>query len=582
MQNFVHNFGSFLKNTWSGLRLLPSLRTSHIPHVLESFTRRDLILVLIFAVVITTAGGFLIFASNDGLSAGLPDYGGEHVEGLVGQPRFINPVLAPASSVDTDLAKLVFGQLLKFDKNLTMMPDLAAGLPDISADQKVYTLKLKPGLTWHDGRPILADDVVFTIGVIQANDYESPLKTNWSRVKVEKIDDLTMKFTLREVSASFITNFTVGILPKHIWENSSPNNFRLSDSNLRPVGSGPYSIREIKKTSDGTIKSMVLRANDNYHEGKPFIDRITLKFYNDYDALVNAYQGKEISALGYVPFDKKAFIEPSSRYNQFKVSLPQYQAAFFNLQKSTIGADKAVRQALWLATERQQILDDVYLGFAKDAYSPILEGNLGYNPGIKEATHASLEEAAAILDKAGWVMDPQTNVRTKNKKPLEFTLATNNFVLNIKTAQILQGQWSRVGANVKLVIVSSSDLEQQYIRPRNFDVLLFSENTGADPDPFAFWHSSQSRDPGLNLAGFTHADADRLLTAARQTNDVAVRAQNYMQFQNIIAAEVPAIFLNSAVYVYHMPKKIQGVQLGTIIHPSERFLDIKNWYIETK
>ena len=562
--------------------MLPNLRKAQIPHILENFTGRDVLLTIIFAALFLTSGGFLIFGSTESIDNGLPDYGGEHVEGLVGQPRFINPVLAPASSVDTDLARLVYGQLLKFDKDLKLVPDLALNLPEVSADKKIFTLRLKPDLVWHDGKPLRADDVIFTIGVIQNQDYESPLRSNWSRVRVEKIDDLTLRFTLREVSASFITNFTVGILPKHIWENTSPLNFRLSDNNLRPIGSGPYALREIKKTSDGTIKSISLRSNENYHEGQPYIDRLNLKFYNDYDALVAAYQAKEINGLGYVPFDKKAFIQPSSRYNQFKINLPQYQAAFFNLQKSPIVQDKAVRQALWLSTEREQIINEVYLGYAKQAFGPILEGNLGYNPEIKERTHADIDEAVGILEKSGWLMDPEANVRMKNKKPLEFTLATNNFVLNIKTAQILQSQWSRVGANVHLVIVSSSDLEQQYIRPRNFDVLLFSENTGADPDPFAFWHSSQSRDPGLNLSGFTNQEVDRLLTAARQTDDVNIRTQNYMQFQNIITNEIPAIFLDSAVYVYNVPKKVKGIELETIIHPSERFTDIRNWYIETK
>ncbi|HYE22701.1 MAG TPA: peptide ABC transporter substrate-binding protein [Verrucomicrobiae bacterium] len=582
MQNFVHNLGNFFRNSWQGLKLLPNLRKAQIPHILENFTGRDVLLTIIFAALFLTSGGFLIFGSTESIDNGLPDYGGEHVEGLVGQPRFINPVLAPASSVDTDLARLVYGQLLKFDKDLKLVPDLALNLPEVSADKKIFTLRLKPDLVWHDGKPLRADDVIFTIGVIQNQDYESPLRSNWSRVRVEKIDDLTLRFTLREVSASFITNFTVGILPKHIWENTSPLNFRLSDNNLRPIGSGPYALREIKKTSDGTIKSISLRSNENYHEGQPYIDRLNLKFYNDYDALVAAYQAKEINGLGYVPFDKKAFIQPSSRYNQFKINLPQYQAAFFNLQKSPIVQDKAVRQALWLSTEREQIINEVYLGYAKQAFGPILEGNLGYNPEIKERTHADIDEAVGILEKSGWLMDPEANVRMKNKKPLEFTLATNNFVLNIKTAQILQSQWSRVGANVHLVIVSSSDLEQQYIRPRNFDVLLFSENTGADPDPFAFWHSSQSRDPGLNLSGFTNQEVDRLLTAARQTDDVNIRTQNYMQFQNIITNEIPAIFLDSAVYVYNVPKKVKGIELETIIHPSERFTDIRNWYIETK
>lgn len=582
MQNFVSGSSSFLRNAFKGLKLLPNLRKAQLPAVLDSFTRRDVYLIAVFAVLIIVSGGFLVYSSTDRVNIGDPDFGGEHTEGLVGQPRFLNPVLASASSVDTDISRLVYGQLLKFDKDLQLIPDLAAGLPDVSPDLKTYTIKLKPNLTWHDGKPLRADDVIFTIGLIQNPEYESPLRSNWSRVKVTKIDDFTLTFTLREVSTSFVTNFTLGIMPKHVWENTSGLNFRLSDSNLSPIGSGPFAIREIKKTSDGTIRSLTLKANEDYYEGRPFLDRVVVKFYNDYDALIAAYQAKEISGVGYVPFDKKAFIQQTNRYNEFRVNLPQYQAAFFNLQKSPIAQDKAVRQALWLATERNQILNDVYLGLGNEAYGPILEGNLGYNPEIKEKTHSDLTEAITILEKSGWIMDPQTNVRMKNKKPLEFTLATNSFVLNIKTAQILQSQWSRVGANVHLAILSSSDLEQQYIKPRNFDILLFSENTGADPDPFSFWHSSQSRDPGLNLSGFSNAQADQLLTSARQTNDVNARAQSYLQFQKIIADEIPAIFIDSAVYVYYLPRKIQGVDLKTVIHPSERFLDIKNWYIETK
>jgi peptide/nickel transport system substrate-binding protein len=161
-------------------------------------------------------------------------------------------------------------------------------------------------------------------------------------------------------------------------------------------------------------------------------------------------------------------------------------------------------------------------------------------------------------------------------------LATNNFVVNVKTAQMLQSSWQKLGVTVNLIIVSPQELQQDYIRSRNFDALLFFENTGADPDPYPFWHSSQARDPGLNLAGFSNAESDRLLTTARQTTDVAVRTQNYIQFQNIILNELPAVFLNNVVYAYNVPDDLQGLNLDTIIHPSERFLNINKWYLNTR
>lgn len=579
MNAYLKHFVAFLSDSWKGLRLLPGLRRNQVPLVIESLTKKDFITLAAFAAVILAAGGFLLFGANGGFG-NTPDYGGEFSEGLIGQPRFINPVLAYSSSLDTDLSKLIYGQLLKFDKKLLLNPDLASELPIISPDQKTYTLKLRDGLKWQDGKPLTADDVLFTITLIQDPEYESPLRANWSRVKVEKVDDLTLNFKLREVSASFITNFTVGILPKHIWEGLPATSFRLSDLNLRPVGSGPFAVREIKKTADGTIKSLTLRSNDYYYQGRPFLDRIIFKFYSDQEDLLSAYHSKDINAMGYVPFDKKAFVEPGSRTEQYRINLPQYQAVFFNLPKSPILSDKSVRQALWLATDRQAIINEVYNGFAQPAYGPILEGNLGYSQKVKDATHFSLEEAATILTKGGWTLDPNTNIRTKNKTALEFNIVTN--VQHVKTAQILQSQWSKIGANIQLTVVSPADLEQQYIRPRNFDALLFSENTGADPDPFAFWHSTQVRDPGLNLSGFSNQEVDKLLTAARQTNDVNVRTSSYAQFQTIITGEIPAVFLDSAVYVYNVPKKLKGIELTTVIHPSERFMDINRWYINTK
>ena len=573
-----------------GLKMLPRVRVRHLPQIFESFSKKDFTFLAAFAGIFLLAGGFLVNTYFYSGSSNTPAFGGEHIEGLVGQPRFINPVLAASSSVDSDLSRVIYAQLLKFDKDLQLQPDLAAALPEVTPDQKNYTIKLKPQLKWQDGSPISADDVVFTIQTIQNPSFESPLLTNWSRVKVEKVDDLTVKFTLREVSASFITNFTLGIIPKHIWEGLSPNNFRLSDSNLRPVGSGPYSVREIKKTADGTIRSMTLKANSQYYDGSPFITYLTFKFYPDEQNMIAAFQSKDIQSLGFVPFDSKMSLGGSDKANQYQINLPQYQAVFFNLPKNPMLAEKGVRQALWLATNRDEIISNVYLGSALPAYGPILPGNLGYSDKPKQATHYSLQEAGDILTRAGWQLDTTNNTRfkmvTKGKdkvrQNLEFNLATNVSPLNVKTAEILANQWSQIGASVHLVIVSAADLQDQYIRARNFDALLFSENTGPDPDPFPFWHSSQSHDPGLNLSGFSNATADKLLTDARQTNDVTVRTKDYEQFEDLITQEIPAIFLDSAVYVYTKPKKEQGFTLQSMVYPSERFLDVNHWYIETK
>ena len=587
MWNFWLQIKNFFVNLGNGLRLLFKLKRQQIPQILENFSQKEFYVLLATLALIILSGGFLLIQGFSEQGPG-PHVGGELTEGLVGQPQFINPVLALTSSVDTDISRIVYAQLLKFDQNQNLAPDLALALPEVGKDQKTYTLHLKPDLKWQDGKPLNADDVMFTITTIQNPDFESPLRPNWTRVKVVKVDDLTLTFQLREVSASFMTNFALGIIPKHLWESLSPRNFRLSDMNLKPVGSGPYTIREIKKTSDGNIKTMTLRSNSNYYQGESYISTLTFRFYDDYDGLINAYQGKEIQSLGYVPFDKKAFLADNDKVNQYRANLPQYEAVFFNLKNSLL-QDKSLRQALWLATDRTPIINDVYNGNTAPSYGPILPGTLGYNAAIESSVHLDLDEARSILEKAGWVLNPETNIREKTTgktatnpgvaKPLEFNLAlSGSLVLNVKTAQILQAQWAQIGVKVNLIVVGPNDLETQFIRPRAFDALLFSENVGSDPDPFPFWHSTQARDPGLNLSGLNNTEADKLLTDARQNSDPASRTKDYLRFQEIINGEIPAIFLVRSLYIYNVPKKIQGISLENIVQPSERFLDINHWY----
>ena len=569
---------NFLQNFWHGLRNLRQVTKPQVVHALESYSRGQIYLSLAATIVVLYTGGFLLVQTFSPNGDG-PNFGGTLTEGLVGQPQFINPVLAASSSTDSDLSRLVFGQLLHFDESGELSPDLTESMPEISADKKTYTVKLKTNLRWQDGKPLTADDVVFTVQTIQAAETESALRANWIRVKVQKIDDLTVSFTLNEVSNSFINNFTLGIIPQHLWSSLAGRNFRLSDANLKAVGAGPFSVSEIKKTAEGSIKSITLKANELYYAGRPYLDEIVFKFYNDYDSLLNAYQGREVQSLGLVPFDKTAFTLSQEKTKSYDLNLPQYQAVFFNLARNPILAEKAVRQALWLATDRTEIINGVYNGAVDPSYGPILPESLGYNPNVAASSHTNIEEAAGILNKAGWALDSATNIRMKKGNLLEFNLVVSgNLILNVKAAQIIQAQWSKTGAKVNLIVVGPKELQDEYIRGRSFDAILTSENTGADPDPFPFWHSSQSHDPGLNLTGFSNAESDKLLTEARKIADTNARAASYSRFQEIINDGLPAIFLTRALYLYNVPKTLQNINLTNIINPSDRFTGVNLWY----
>lgn len=575
MPIWLNQIKFFWANVLNGLKHLPKVTRGDLVASFRNITKREKILSrsLLFMFILT--GLFLIFQGQI-FSSNNPNYGGRYREGLIGQPRFINPILSTASSVDMDLSRIIYGQILKFDGNGKIVPDLAEKLPETSADLKTYTITLRKNLQWQDGKSITAEDILFTIERIQKEEFESPISNNWSRVKLEKIDDFTISFKLREPSNSFIYNLTLGILPKHIWQDLSAQQFRLSDYNLNPIGSGPFVVDGITKTKEGIVKSITLKPNKKYYDGSVYLSEIVFKFYPDYDALLRAYQSHDIDSLGFIPFNKKAFLDVSASYSQYRMHLPQYSAVFLNM-KSSVLSDKAVRQALWLATERQPIIDQVYFGLADPSYGPLMPEQNGYNIGVEQSAHFSLDEAKAILNKSGWVYDDGLKVLVKNKKPLEFNIVTTDAAINLKTAQIIQSQWERVGAKINLTIVSYSALNTQHLRSRNYDALLYSENI-ADNDPFIYWHSSQIKDPGLNLSNFSNSESDKLLTAARQTPNTEERNNNYLQFQNIITSELPAIFLNRSLYIYNVPSKFKNVQQDNLTFPSERFANIKNWY----
>jgi peptide/nickel transport system substrate-binding protein len=466
------------------------------------------------------------------------------------------------------------------------VPDLAAALPEISSDQKQYTIKLRSDITWHDGEPFSADDVIFTFKLAQNPAYQSPLRLNWNKVDVQKLDDTTVRLTLKEPSAPFAANLTLGILPQHIWGGTEAGNFSLSKYNLQPIGTGPFMIKQVKKTETGEIKSILLAAFPHYQPQRPYLDEVEFKFYQSYDDLIAAYHGREVMGLGYIPFDKKIYVQVSSNISLYSLELPRYQAVFFNSAKSPVLADKNVRAALAQSLNRQTIIDQVYAGAAQPAYGPIPAGSLGYNPGVTKANLFDLDNAKKLLAAAGFSATSTEPVLVKTDKSgttkLEFTLTTDNFPANVQTAELLRAQWESIGFKVNLQILTLGELQQNYLHPRAYEALLFSESVGADPDPYPYWHSSQRLDPGLNLAMYANKEADQLLVEARTNADPNYRIARYQRFQELVANDIPAIFIVNSLYVYGLSSRVRGLDLTSIANPSERFLDIANWYVKTK
>jgi peptide/nickel transport system substrate-binding protein len=531
------------------------------------------VVILLFLLV----GNLWLSASRFYIAHTLPApaAGGSYTEGLLGQPRLINPLLA-TSTTDQALIRLVYSGLYKYNGQGSIVPDLATGMPEISEDQKEYTVHIRPGSTWHSGRPLSADDVVYTIAALQDPSYKSPARSEWQNTSVIKIDDLTVEFKSKDVAGPFIHKLTFPILPKYIWSKIDSDTLPLARANLEAIGSGPYLIHEINQQKSGKVQSITLQSYSNYYGGKPLIETFKIVFFDTYEDVLNALHSREIEGFGFTPFDTSFYLDKNqNNLNILTLPLPQYQGVFFNLGNKLL-SDKSVRTALAQSTDREAIISTVFGGNAEPISGPILPGQLGYV--VPEKPIVDPTAAGALLERNGWKMNQATGLRAKGSQNLELTIATNDLPLNSKTAETLKAQWEQLGITVHLNILPTSELMSSVIRPRKFDVLLFAQKLGADPDPFAFWHSSQVNNPGLNLTGFTNAQVDKLITDARTTTNKEQRAADYQQFNQIISTEVPAIFLNQSVFIYAIDKTVKHTTLEQIYDPADRFYDVTNWY----
>jgi peptide/nickel transport system substrate-binding protein len=490
--------------------------------------------------------------------------GGTYSEGIIGEPRHINPALA-TNDADRDLVRLIYSSLTKYDNQGNIIGDLAESF-DVSEDGLTYTFVLKDA-EWHDGQPVTADDIVFTVNTFQNEDYNSPQRINWNSVLAERIDDKTAKLTLKNKYAQFLNNTTVGILPKHVWQNVKPINFSLSDLNVEPIGSGPYKFSELKKDSLGKIQSYELKAHKKYHDGRPYIDRVELKFYPTESELVAAYNRGDVSNISNISAQNLNRLKFQQRLDVKRIKFPRYFTVFFNPDQSETLSELDVRQALNHATDKTTVINEVLNGEALLVKSPVIPAVLG---GVDIADPYAYDQNKA-----------RELLQNTEAEDLSITLTTSEWPEFVIVANMLKEQWESVGFNVELQIADITTM-QQIIKDRSYEALLFGEVLTVDPDPFSFWHSSQKKSPGLNLAVYDDPEADRLLEEGRSTLDPLKRMSSYDDFQKVVLEGAPAIFLYSPLYIYPQDNDVRSNDIEIISVPSDRFSNINTWFISTK
>ena len=513
------------------------------------------------------------------MTKAVPTTGGSYTEGIVGQPRYLNPILSQTSAADKDLVQVLFSGLFGYDDDGNVVPKLAEHY-SVSDDGKVYTVTLRAGAKWHDGTDVTADDVLFTVNAIEDPAYKSPLRQNWQGIDASSTDARTLVFTLKKPYFGFLEHLTVGILPKHIWETIPPERFALADYDLvSPVGSGPYQFVGLKKDANGNILSYDLQAFPQYFEGTPYITKLSFHFYEGEDELVAGFKKKEIMGMSPLSSTGTDGLRGRKGTNIHEFLLPRVFAVFFNPVKSVPLAYAEVREALSRATDREALVRDVLHGDGTPTSSPLL--SFMDNVPVPQVIPYDVDAANKILDDKGWTRGDD-GIRKKGDARLEFDLAVPDWSDLKATADTLAGQWAKIGVRVNVKVLGVSDLSQSLIRPREYQALLYGEEMRLDPDYYSFWHSSQKTDPGLNLAMFDDTAADDALTSLRETIDPAKRKDLFTQFEAALGAKWPAVFLYSPKADYVVSSQVKGIALGKADDFSSRFSDVSHWYIDTK
>lgn len=531
---------------------------------------------LIWVALVVVCGFGLIVQTRHLVAQGSvlrPLAGGQYTEAVVGQVKTVNPIL-PDNSASADAVKLVFSGLTKFTAGGELEGDLATDWK-VSEDGKAYTFHLRHNVVWHDGVPFTSQDVLFTLAAIQNPDTRSPLALSWQGVKVDAPDDFTVVFSLPKPYTPFINTTTVGILPRHLLENTEPRMMRVATFNQRPVGTGPFKLSRL----DVEAGELVFTRNDSYFNGKPLLDQVTLRTFSTGDQAYQAYSRRQVQGVSRLRPNQLEDAQKTGTMKIYEAGVPDQVGVFFHTT-SGVTADKTVRAALAQATDRRAIIDKQFNGLANGLSGPLNTSGLNL-AGIPHQANFNQIAARQTLEAGGWKLNRE-GVRVKDGKLLEIKMVTQSDTAYGEVAKQVAQQWKAVGAKVDVQEVDATSLQQSYIRPRHYDAILYGINVGSDPDVYAYWHSSQASDPGLNLSSYASSVADKALEGGRTLRDTATRSAKYKAFVQTWVSDNPAVMLYAPTYLYGVDDTVHGISIGRLVTPSDRLDGIEHWAVKVK
>ncbi|HEX9594802.1 MAG TPA: peptide ABC transporter substrate-binding protein [Candidatus Saccharimonadales bacterium] len=528
-----------------------------------------LLISLLMAGIIVQAQGLKGYYLED-----TPVAGGTYTEGVVGQVANLNPIFA-TSSPERTVSALLFEPLLRYNQESELIGAMAEGW-SINDDQTVYTIKLRPGLAWHDGMPITARDVVFTINAIQHPDTGSHFNQSWRDIEVSAKDDATITFTLPNSFAPFLHSLTrVGVLPAHILGGVNPKELRTHPFNLQPdVASGPFEFSSISLEDDyGQVR---LLGSDTYYLGAPKLDDIIIHTFADHEQLVSALNQGSVTGAANLRVSDLDELNEARRQKVHTNPLYNNVMLFMNNSNSLL-KDKQLRQALTRITDHRAIFELVAAAYSSSD-APLLPEQLGYEQKLTQLGH-NPSLGSEQLDKLGWKLSEDGLRKNKSGSQLTLSLVTQNSDEYPLVAEEIQRQWREYGIQLQLQFVGPADLQQDFIQPHAYQLLLMGIDQGVDPDVFVYWHSSQAGVSGFNLSEYKNSLVDAALESGRTRGDEELRTAKYQAFLRQWRNDAPAIALYRPTFIYVQLRSAEGYRADKLADPVDRFLGVSNWTI---
>lgn len=543
--------------------------------------------IFLAALGILIVGGLLVQLSRTRETIVVPVRGGIYVEGMVGTPRYLNPLLA-TSDAERAIASLLFEGLSALQPDGSVTPAMAESW-GVSGDGMVYTCTLRSDVRWHDGEAVTTEDVLFTLNLILSPDFPDPnrLAELWSQVQVQALDDRRLRFTLQWPYAPFLSYTTLPILPAHLLREVSAASFPTSAFNLNPVGSGPFrcAVREqnaqcVEEGADGVL-AVELDANLAYYRDPPYLEQMRFQFYRSEGSLVEALLQEQID--GAFGLSAEALDQLAQRPDLVlhHTYLQAYTILFVNTETSLL-ADRRVRQAIAVGLDLPALLaplgEEVF-----PANGPISPISWAYKPDLPPPEHDP-DRAVALLEESGWHDLDGDGVRDRDVRSLELTLLTRDVPEErVILARRVKDQLAALGIAVRVLVLEDPDSYRERLENRDYDLLMYGwGQLGRDPDASALWHSSQIGPGGFNYSLFQNEEADWLLEQGRSVLDRETRTQLYWQFQELFVQEVPAIPIYYPIYSYAVRSRVHGVELDPLNDLGDRFRNVTGWYVGTQ